>query len=151
MSEQKNIPYILFVENNDEDFELIRNAFSAKGLGNNLKRARDGEEALELIFNPDTASNSSSLPGLVVLDLNLPRKTGIEVLRAIKRNDASRYLPIVILTVSTNEKEIAESYNLGANSFIKKPQKAQDMIDILEIISQYWLNVVKLPSGYEKG
>lgn len=145
MTAQKNISDILLAEDDDIDFDLIKDAFKVTGLGNRVQRAIDGEEALELIFHPERAPMRDFLPGLVILDLNMPKKNGMEVLREIKSHASTRQLPVVILTTSSEQEDITQSYNYGANSFIIKPTKFQDLVDILDTTTQYWLNIVKLP------
>jgi CheY-like chemotaxis protein len=135
---------VLLVEDDPGDVLLIREAFEDHKLNNTLLVANDGVEALELLRNPDTER-----PDLVLLDLNLPRKDGREVLREIKDDDALRSIPVVVLTTSDAEEDILRSYDLHANAYVTKPVDFDRFIDVVRQIDEFFVSVVKLPGrGY---
>jgi CheY-like chemotaxis protein len=135
---------VLLVEDDPGDVLLIREAFDDHKLNNTLLVASDGVEALELLRSPDT-----DRPDLVLLDLNLPRKDGREVLREIKADDALRSIPVVVLTTSDAEEDILRSYDLHANAYVTKPVDFDRFIDVVRQIDDFFVSVVKLPGrGY---
>jgi CheY-like chemotaxis protein len=135
---------VLLVEDDPGDVLLIREAFEDHKLNNALLVAGDGVEALELLRSPDTAR-----PDLVLLDLNLPRKDGREVLREIKADDTLRSIPVVVLTTSDAEEDILRSYDLHANAYVTKPVDFDRFIDVVRQIDEFFVSVVKLPGrGY---
>jgi CheY-like chemotaxis protein len=135
---------VLLVEDDPGDVLLIREAFANHKLNNTLLVASDGVEALELLRSPDTER-----PDLVLLDLNLPRKDGREVLREIKADDALRSIPVVVLTTSDAEEDILRSYDLHANAYVTKPVDFDRFIDVVRQIDDFFVSVVKLPGrGY---
>ncbi|MCW3040663.1 MAG: response regulator [Solirubrobacterales bacterium] len=135
---------VLLVEDDPGDVLLIREAFEDHKLNNTLLVAGDGVEALELLRDPDVER-----PDLVLLDLNLPRKDGREVLREIKADDALRSIPVVVLTTSDAEEDILRSYDLHANAYVTKPVDFERFIDVVRQIDEFFVSVVKLPGrGY---
>lgn len=135
---------VLLVEDDPGDVLLIREAFEDHKLSNTLLVAGDGVEALELLRNPET-----DRPDLVLLDLNLPRKDGREVLREIKADDTLRSIPVVVLTTSDAEEDILKSYDLHANAYVTKPVDFDRFIDVVRQIDEFFVSVVKLPGrGY---
>lgn len=139
---------ILYVEDNPNDIELTLHAFKKNHLANNILIARDGEEALELIFGQDRPGNGSlaNSPRVVLLDLKLPKVDGLEVLRTIKSDERTKTIPVVVLTSSREEKDIIESYRLGVNSYIVKPVDFEKFIDAVKTFGLYWLLVNQPPS-----
>jgi CheY-like chemotaxis protein len=135
---------VLLVEDDPGDVLLIREAFEDHKLNNTLLVANDGVEALDLLRDPDTER-----PDLVLLDLNLPRKDGREVLREIKDDDSLRSIPVVVLTTSDAEEDILRSYDLHANAYVTKPVDFDRFIDVVRQIDEFFVSVVKLPGrGY---
>jgi two-component system response regulator len=133
---------ILLVEDNPDDLELALDAFRRTPQPARLTVARDGVEAIEALFGPGGGKPGGALrfvPRLVLLDLKLPRMDGLEVLQRIKFNAGSRPIPVVILTSSTQERDIAESYRLGANSYIVKPVDFGAFVQTVEALCTYWL------------
>jgi two-component system response regulator len=133
---------ILLVEDNPDDVELALDAFRRTPQPARLQVARDGVEAIEALFGPGGGKPGSALrfvPRLVLLDLKLPRMDGLEVLQRIKFNATSRPIPVVILTSSSQERDIAESYRLGANSYIVKPVDFGAFLRSVEALCAYWL------------
>ncbi len=129
---------ILLVEDNSDDEQLTLRAMRQSDVPNIIRVARDGAEALDHLFG---ATAGSRLPDLVLLDLKLPKISGLEVLSRIRSDDRTRGLPIVILTSSDEEKDIVESYNLGANSYIRKPVDFDEFIDAVRQLGLYWLTM----------
>jgi two-component system response regulator len=128
---------ILLVEDNPDDEELTLRALKKNNLANEVAVARDGVEALDYLFPNDAVR--ASLPQLVLLDLKLPRVSGLEVLERIRSVDATRRLPVVILTSSAEERDLIDGYNLGANSYIRKPVDFNEFIEGVRQLGMYWL------------
>ena len=136
---------ILLVEDNADDEQLTLRAMRQSEVPNMIRVARDGAEALERLFDP-----GARLPDLILLDLKLPKVSGLEVLQRIRSDAKTRGLPVVVLTSSDEEKDIVESYNLGANSFIRKPVDFDEFIDAVRQLGLYWLsmNRTRRPIGF---
>lgn len=134
---------ILLVEDNPGDVGLTRESFRRAKVINNVSVARDGVEALEMLGHEGPASIPR--PDLILLDLNLPRKNGHEVLQAIKSNPHLSQIPVVILTSSHAEEDIAKSYELRANSYVTKPVLWSDFQKVITAMEGFWLTVVRLP------
>ncbi len=139
---------ILLVEDNPNDAELTLLALNSNNLANNIQVIRDGEEALDFLFRRGEFAGRErfDLPRLILLDLKLPKVSGIEVLEQIKSDDLFKLVPVVVLTTSKEERDIVQSYHLGVNSYIVKPVDYQIFIKIITEISQYWLSVNELPN-----
>lgn len=134
---------ILLVEDNPDDIELMRIALEEADLDSTLVVVRDGAEALDYLFarGEHEACGRNRLPAIVLLDINLPKLDGREVLKAIRGNDRTRNLPVVILTTSTEPLDVEASYGLGANSYIRKPLDFGKFIQVVRQIGTYWLVV----------
>jgi DNA-binding response OmpR family regulator len=131
---------ILLVED-DPDHELLTiRALKKSNIANDIRVARDGEEALELLFGENAIH-----PQVVLLDLKLPKIDGLEVLRRIRENDASRLLPVVVLTSSDEERDVVRSYQLGVNSYIRKPVNFTDFAEATRQLGMYWLVLNECP------
>ena len=137
---------ILLVEDNEGDVRLIQEALRDGKLQNNLYVARDGVEAMDYLLKNGTFSNAIR-PDIILLDLNLPRKDGREVLAEIKNHSDLRRIPVVILTTSDAETDIFKTYNLHANCYIVKPLDLDQFIRVVRSIESFWLTIVKLPNG----
>ena len=135
---------ILLVEDNPGDVRLTQEALGEAKVRNNLAVARDGVEALSYLRR-EPPFEEASRPDLILLDLNLPRKDGREVLAEIKADADLRRLPVVVLTTSSAEKDVLESYNLYANCYITKPVDLDQFVRIVSSIEDFWLTIVKLP------
>jgi len=112
-------------------------------VSNRLTVARDGQEALDVLA--DLRNRPGELPGLILLDLNLPRVSGIEVLQTIKADDDLRTIPVIVLTTSTREEDVVRTYRLGVNTFISKPVRFEDFIKVIATIQEYWIVIATLP------
>ena len=132
---------ILLVEDNPDDVELTRIAFSEAQLDSRLDVVRDGAEALDYLFarGAHAGRDPAKLPSIVLLDLNLPKVDGREVLQAIRANEATRSLPVVVLTTSTEPFDVDASYALGANSYIRKPVDFEQFVWAVKQVGLYWL------------
>ena len=136
---------ILLVEDNPGDVRLTQEALGEAKVRNNLAVARDGVEALSYLRR-EPPFEDATRPDMVLLDLNLPRKDGREVLAEIKADPELRRLPVVVLTTSSAEKDVLESYNLYANCYITKPVDLDQFVRIVSSIEDFWLTIVKLPN-----
>lgn len=135
---------ILLAEDNPGDIELAREALNGHKLRNNLFVVEDGEKALEFLRKQGEYKDVP-LPDLILLDLNLPKVDGREVLAEIKQDPGLKRIPVVVLTSSQAEKDIIESYDLHANCYITKPLDFEHFIQVVESIESFWLSIVKLP------
>lgn len=140
---------ILLVEDNPGDAELAREALAKSKLKNSLHWVEDGEAALEFLYKKGIHSNAPR-PDLILLDLNLPRKDGTEVLAEIKENETLQLIPVVILTTSQAEEDIFKTYKLHANCYITKPIDFEQFIKVVRSIEDFWLSIVKLPPSGDR-
>ena len=140
-----NHPQLLLVEDNPDDEALTVRALQRSRLVNQIEIARDGAEAVARLED-----ESQPLPGLVLLDLKLPKLDGIELLRRIRANPRTRLLPVVVLTSSAEERDLVDSYALGANSYVRKPVDFVQFTDAVATLGMYWL-VVNRPPPETKG
>ena len=142
-----NAKIILLVEDNPSDVDLTRRALEKARIQNELVVAEDGEEALDYLFGTGAheGRDTSLLPALTLLDLNLPKIPGLEVLRRIRSDVRTRRLPVVILTSSRQEHDLAEGYDLGVNSYIQKPVDFVQFAQAIEHLGLYWLVLNELP------
>jgi two-component system, response regulator len=142
---------ILLVEDNPDDVMLTERAFRKNNISNDLAVAGDGEEALRYLL-PDIPTGAVPLPVMVLLDINLPKINGLDVLRRIRSHERTKYLPVVVLTTSSEERDIVESYDLGANSYVRKPVVFESFIDAVRVLGLYWLLVNEsAPAQYGTG
>jgi CheY-like chemotaxis protein len=134
-------PLILLVEDNPDDEALTLRALRKSNVANEVVVARDGVEALDYLFATGTheGRDPGAMPQVVLLDLKLPRVDGLEVLRRMRADDRTRFLPVVVLTTSTEQKDIVDSYNLGANSYIRKPVDFVQFSESVQQLGLYWL------------
>ena len=135
---------ILLAEDNSGDVTLTRKALEKGNIINNLHVVTDGVEALAFL-NQEGAYADKPRPDLVLLDLNMPRKDGRDVLETVKNDDQLKRIPVVVMTSSEAEEDILQSYDLHANAFLTKPVDFDGFIDIVERIEDFWLTVVKMP------
>jgi len=137
---------ILLVEDNPGDSRLAKEALKESKLKNNLYIAEDGVEAMNFLYKTGKYSKMPR-PDLVILDLNLPKKDGREVLAEIKNDDNLKRIPVVILTISKAEEDILKTYNLHANCYVTKPLDLDQFMKVVRSIEDFWLTIVKLPNG----
>lgn len=135
---------ILIAEDNEDDILLIREAFETVNMTNRLALARDGVEALAYLRG-EGRFNQCPLPGMVLLDINMPKKTGLEVLEEIKSDPRFRPIPVVMLTVSERDEDILRSYDQGACSYIRKPVTFARFIAVVKEFELYWTLVSRIP------
>ena len=130
---------ILMVEDNPMDVELTLRALRKHKISNPISVARDGEEALDYVYQRGRFAADAPIPGLILLDIHLPKVDGIEVLREIKGHPVYRTIPVVMLTTSQEEADVRTSYELGANSYIVKPVDFEKFLEVVRRIDLYWL------------
>ena len=140
---------ILLIEDNPGDARLAKEALKDSKLMNTLNIVEDGVEAMNFLHQTGKYSKMPR-PDLIILDLNLPKKDGREVLAEIKTDDDLKRIPVVILTISKAEEDILKSYNLHANCFITKPLDLDQFMKVVKSIEDFWLTIVKLPNGKDR-
>jgi two-component system response regulator len=140
-------PQILLVEDNAKDVTLTLHALNEENLGNSIQLARDGEEALDFLFcrGEFTGRSFDQPPRLVLLDLKLPKVDGLEVLSAVKGDPRTRAIPVVILTSSSEESDLVESYKLGVNAYIQKPVEFDAFRQAVKQLGLFWLGINESP------
>jgi two-component system, chemotaxis family, response regulator Rcp1 len=141
---------ILLVEDSSADVELARQALAEAKVANTVHVVGDGEAAMEFVRR-EGPYQEAPRPDLVLLDLNLPKKDGREVLVDLKGNADLHSIPVVVLTTSASDEDVLRSYDEHVNSYIRKPIRLDDFIDVVRSIDQYWLGIVTLPSGSQAG
>lgn len=154
MEEAHKIIKILLVEDNPDDIEITKRALKEANVINKLWVVRDGQDALDFLRHQGKYGDPSASPkpGLILLDINLPKISGLEVLKAIKKDPDLKNIPVVILTVSKRDEDIVKSYEGGCNSFIQKPVNFDNFVAVVKEVSLYWglLNICP-PNGLEEG
>ena len=139
-------PIILMADDDEDDQLLVADALRQAGIPNPLRFVGNGEELMSYLHRQDFASlPSAPRPGLLLLDLNMPRKGGREALREIKADPSLRSIPVVVLTTSDTQEDVDLSYALGANSFISKPVSFDGLVRSMKILGHYWFQIAKLP------
>lgn len=138
---------ILMADDDEDDCMLASEALTESHLQHELHLVKDGEELMDYLYRRGKYINpeNSPPPGLILLDLNMPKKDGREALREIKSNPTFKHIPVVVLTTSKAQEDIRLSYSLGANSFIIKPVTFASLVEVMTTIGKYWFNVVELP------
>ncbi len=144
MAPTAKLAEILLVEDNEGDIEMTREAFEDAHLRNNLHVAEDGETALDFLFKRG-AFEDAPTPDVILLDLNLPRINGRDVLQAIKSDKALRLIPTIVLTSSESDRDVHEIYELQANCYIVKPVDAMKFMKVVQQIENFWVDIVCLP------
>lgn len=139
---------VLLAEDNEPDQRMVRRGFSRAKLSVNLFIVEDGEECLDYLYNRGKYHDDQAYPypDLLLLDINMPKINGFEVLRQIRADDKQRALPIVILTTSDQERDVLTSYNSGTNAYITKPVDAAKFLDIIKKLEEFWFELVIIPS-----
>ena len=143
---QKEI-IILLVEDNPADQQLTLRAFKQGKLNTKINIASDGQEAMDYLLNKDKFQDIENYkrPDLILLDINMPRKDGKQVLKEIRANSKLKIIPVIMLTTSDQEKDIIDSYILGVNAYISKPAKITDFIDVVSKLEEFWFVLNQLP------
>ena len=138
---------ILMADDDRDDCLLVKDAFKESRLANDLRFVEDGEELMDYLYHRGKYADAkiSPKPGLILLDLNMPRKDGREALGEIKSDHDLRSIPIVVLTTSKQEEDILRSYDVGANSYVTKPVTFKELVEVMKSLGKYWLEIVELP------
>jgi two-component system, response regulator len=139
--------YILLVEDNPDDIELTLRALQKNNIMNEVVIARDGEEALRLLLEaePGGSKRLTTLPAVMLLDLKLPKVDGLGVLRRVRAHPRTKLLPVVVLTSSKEDQDVVQSYNLGANSYVRKPVDFHQFVSAVHQLGLYWLLLNEAP------
>lgn len=148
MKDRSSIP-ILIADDDLDDCEMIREAFGESRLLNELHFVHDGEALIKNLQDrwQQSVNGKNLMPGLILLDLNMPKMDGREVLIELKKHSHLYQIPVIVLTTSQAEEDIARSYNLGANSFITKPVEFESLVHVMKDIGRYWFEIVALPNS----
>jgi two-component system response regulator len=138
---------ILMADDDEDDRQMTKEAFEASHLANQLKFVENGVELLDYLYHRNKFSDpaSSPRPSIILLDLNMPKKDGREALAEIKKDPELRGIRVIILTTSKAEEDIYKTYNLGAASYITKPVTFEALVDVVQTLGKYWLEIVELP------
>jgi CheY-like chemotaxis protein len=136
--------HILLVEDNEGDIFMTQEAFEDFKIKNKISVARDGKEAIDFLLKENKYKEIDD-PDLVILDINLPKKSGHEVLKSIKENPKTQQIPVIMLSTSSSEKDITLCYQNRANCFITKPIEAEEFMKAITSIEEFWLSIVSLP------
>lgn len=138
---------ILYADDDEDDRMLVRDALAESRLRNDLRFVEDGEQLLDYLHRRGKWKDPklSPRPGLILLDLNMPRLDGREALAEIKKSQELRRIPVVVLTTSKAEEDVLRSYDLGVNSFITKPVTFEALVELMRVLGRYWFEIVELP------
>ena len=147
MQDKKHPITILMADDDADDRLLTKKAFDSARLVNDFRTVADGEQLLAYLRQRDPFKDPAAAPrpGLILLDLNMPKKDGREALAEIKQDPALRRIPVVVLTTSKSEEDVLRSYDLGANSYIRKPVTFESLVEVMKALGQYWFEIVDLP------
>lgn len=140
---------ILIADDDEEDTMLIKDALKESRLKNGVKHVCDGAELMDFLYNKGKFADKDNYPtpGIILLDLNMPKMDGREALKIIKSDEKLRSIPIIVLTTSKAEEDIVKTYNLGVSSFITKPVSFSALVEIMKTLNKYWFEIVELPNG----
>jgi CheY-like chemotaxis protein len=139
---------ILLADDDEEDRELARDALQNSRLANEMKMVHDGQDLLDYLRHEGRwTQEDAPRPGIILLDLNMPKKDGREALAEIKADESLRRIPVVVLTTSKDEADVLSTYDLGVSSFITKPVTFGGLVDVMKTWTQYWFEIVELPNG----
>lgn len=147
MTDDKNRTMVIIAEDDPDDRLLIRDAIREAASANvEIRFVQDGAELLDYLYHRGRYSQDDApTPELVLLDINMPKKTGLEVLEEIKGDNALRTIPVVLLTTSRSREHIEKSYELGGAGFVTKPSSYTELVDLMRAIEKYWFKTVQLP------
>jgi CheY-like chemotaxis protein len=143
---------ILLADDDEEDRELTRDALQDARLANEMKFVVDGQELMDYLRREGDYADPSvdaPRPGIILLDLNMPKKDGREALAEIKADESLRRIPVVVLTTSKDEEDVFRTYDLGVSSFITKPVTFAGLVDVMRTWTRYWFEIVELPNGHD--
>lgn len=136
---------VLLVEDNEGDVRLIKEAFNESKIEKTFSVAKDGEDALNFLYKRGIYNNETLRPDIILLDINLPRKNGFEVLESIKKDPELKRIPVIMLSSSSSEDHISKSYDLNANCYVTKPVDFDEYTQFVRIIEDFWFQMAKLP------
>lgn len=147
MTNSQSNTLVLIVEDSDEDYETITRAFKKSGMGNPVVRCGDGDEALDYLRHRGKFADGKAapVPGMILLDLNLPGTDGYEVLEEIKRDQNMKMIPVIVLTSSSDQRDIERCYASGANSYMRKPVSFEGFVEAVQRLKEYWFEIAILP------
>ena len=149
---QKDPIIILMADDDDDDYLLTKKALKESKVLNTLVRVSDGQELIDYLKHGGKyAESKPERPGIILLDLNMPRKDGREALKEVKSDDRLKEIPIVVFTTSQAEEDVLKTYQIGVNSFITKPVTFDNLLKVMRTLERYWLEIVKLPKGNGNG
>jgi CheY-like chemotaxis protein len=142
---------ILMADDDDEDCELTRQALQDALLTNEMRFVHDGQALMDYLDRARRGEDPASTPwpGIILLDLNMPKKDGREALAEIRADEVLRRIPIVVLTTSSDEEDVLRTYNLGVSSFITKPVTFAGLVEVMEVWKRYWFEIVDLPNSHD--
>lgn len=144
----KKLPLtILLAEDDPDDRLLVKEAFEENHLLNPLEMVENGEELMDYLYKRGRFAETAVRPSLILLDLNMPRKSGIEALQEIKSDASLRTIPVIVLTTSKAEEDILRTYDLGVNSFVVKPVTFESLVELVKQLGKYWFQLVELPAS----
>jgi len=148
MKDSRKSVTILIAEDDPDDRMLLKDALEENHLVNDFRFVEDGEELMDYLCRKNKYSDTrtSPRPGLILLDLNMPKKDGREALKEIKSSPVLRSIPVVVLTTSKAEEDIVRSYDLGVNSYITKPVSFENLIKVVKTLGEYWFEIIELPA-----
>ena len=149
MKDRRQHITILLADDDADDRMMVQDAFTESRIANDLRCVNDGEELMDYLLRRGKFSDpaTSPTPGLILLDLNMPRKDGREALKEIRADERLRRIPIVVLTTSQAEEDIYRTYDMGVNSYITKPVTLVSLVELMKILSTYWFEIVRLPES----
>lgn len=146
MTSSKTNGTILLVEDNEDDAELMRRAFKRANFTNPVVVAADGAKALDMLFGEGGfASSNGVLPAMMILDLNLPKVSGLDVLRRVRGEPRTRHLPVVVMTTSVEDDDVSNSYARGANAYVRKPMEFEQFVESATRLGLFWLHTNVMP------
>ncbi len=149
MNEKRKTVRVIIAEDDDDDYLLASRALEAANFSSEVCRVKGGEELMDYLLHRGDYQDANYYPRpcLILLDLNMPNKDGRETLMEIKGHETLRKIPVVVLTTSKSDKDIMQSYELGVNSFIRKPVKFDELVEIMKALKYYWFEIVSLPEN----
>lgn len=147
MDKEEQRVVLLMADDDEDDRLMAKEAVEEAKLASDLRFVEDGEQLMDFLYHRGNYSNGTTAPrpGLILLDLNMPKKDGREALKEIKSDPELRHIPIVVLTTSKAEEDVYRTYDLGVNSFITKPVTFEGLVEVMKTLERYWFQIVRLP------